>query len=187
MIQRVPTLFSCSIDTNFEPKLDWLQERLHLDDVALSKMIQLLPTLFSCSIDTNLEPKLDWLQQRLDLDDEAARKMVTQFPPLFGYNVDSNLEPTLNFYIDAQGSKEGALALVVQTPSLFSSSLEKRLKPRLECARDAGIMIDAGCLQRIAQQTNDRWHASLLFQARKVDRMDIKIRSTRLNTLDAMQ
>ena len=56
--------------------------------------------------------------------------------------MDTNLQPVLNFYIDAIGSKEGALALVIQFTSLFSYSPENRLKPRLEQAKEVGNTID---------------------------------------------
>ena len=126
-------------------------------------MIKRFPTLFGYTVD-NMEAKLGWLQQRLHLEDAAVSKLVQQHPAIFGYNVQTNLEPTLNFYIDALGKEGKILAMVAKDPSLFSFSLEKRLKPRLEEARDAGIFIDSGCLQRIAKYTNDKWYASLCFQ-----------------------
>ena len=113
-----------------------------------------------------MEPTLEWLQQRLRLDDAAVSEMIQKLPALFGCNVDTNLKPTLNFYIDALGDKREACALVIDRPNLFGYSLEKRLKPRLEDARDAGIVIDSGCLSRIAMYTNDKWQKSLAFQTK---------------------
>merc|ERR1719291_911291 len=123
-------------------------------------MIKRRPSLFGHTVE-NIELKLGWLQHRLDLDDAAVSKLVQQCPPLLGCNVHTNLEPTLNFYIDALGEEGEALALVVRDPRLFSLSLEKRLKPRLEEARNAGLLIDSGCLLRIGKYTNKTWHASL--------------------------
>ena len=111
-----------------------------------------------------MELKLEWLQQHLHLDDAALSNMIQQFPALFNCNAETNLRPTLDFYIDALGDTQGALALVVGQPNLFSLSLEKRLKPRLKEAQEAGIVIDSGCVTRIALLTNENWSSSLAFQ-----------------------
>ena len=124
-------------------------------------MICILPNILGYSIEDNLEPKLIWLQQRLKMDNEALSKMIQTQASLFCYNVDTNLEPTLNFFIEALGSESEAIALVKRYPRMFTSSLEKRLKPRLEQARDAGIAIDAACLTRMGQYTDEKWMKSL--------------------------
>jgi len=187
IVRQHPSLLNYSIDTNLEPQFDWLQQRLDLDDDEVRKMVKRFPSLSNYNIDTKLEPKLDWLQQRLVMDDDEVRKMVKRLPSLFCYNIDTNLEPALSFYINALDSEEGALALVMQYPSLFGYSLEKGLKPRLEQVKEAGIVIDAGCLSRIAQYTNDQWHTSLLPSMKgKYGCMDL-VHDTRVNILDAKQ
>ena len=52
----MPPLLGCNIDTNLEPKLNWLQQRLSLTDEELSNIIQQMPPLLGCNIETNLEP-----------------------------------------------------------------------------------------------------------------------------------
>ena len=56
--------------------MEWLQQRLDLDDAAVGKMIQRLPALLSYSVEESLEPKLEWLRQRLDLGDAATAEIV---------------------------------------------------------------------------------------------------------------
>merc|ERR1719287_105118 len=169
MMRRWPNLCAYSVEDNLEPKLDWLQQRLHLDDAEMSKMIRIQPSLLGCSVEDSLEPKLEWLQQHLSLDDAALSNMIQQFPVLFSCNAETNLRPTLDFYIDALGDTRGALALVVGHPNVLSLSLERRLKPRLQEARGAGIVIDAGCVTRIALFTNEKWSKSLAFQIEQLD------------------
>ncbi|KAL7528731.1 hypothetical protein ACHAWF_008338 [Thalassiosira exigua] len=94
--------------------------------------------------------------------------MMKMYPEILGCSVDTNLEPKLNFFIEVLGSELEALALVQRNPSMFSRSLEKRLKPRLEQARDAGIVIDPGCLRRIAMMTNENWSKSLVYQSKRI-------------------
>ena len=120
-------------------------------------MIQRSLAILGLSIDDNLQPKLEWIQQRLSLTDESLSNLIKKFPSIFSCNVNTNLAPTLNFYIGALGDEREALTLVIQNPSLFGYSLENRLKPRLEETRDAGIFIDAACLRRIGQCTDNQW------------------------------
>ena len=153
----VPSILTFSIDKNLEPKLEWLQQRLDLDDAAAGKMIRRVPNIFTCGIDKNLEPKLEWIQQRLSLTDGGLSNFVQKLPSILCCNVDNNLEPTLEFYIDALGDEEEALALVIRNPVLFGISLEKRLRPRLEEIREAGIVIDTACLRRMGKSTDNEW------------------------------
>ena len=168
MIRKMPSLLGYNVDTNMEPKLSWLKQQFDLDDAELRKMVLRAPSLLNYHVENNIEPKLDWFRQRLHLDDAALSKMIQSFPPLLSYNSDTNLEPKLNFFIEALGSETEALTLVQQYPKMFSVSLEKRLKPRLEQARDAGIVIDTGCLRRIAMTTNESWSKSLVYQSKQI-------------------
>jgi len=77
--------------------LDWLQQRLQLDDTALSKMIQRMPQILGLSITDNIEPKLEWLQDHLILDDTALSKLIKRMPPILGMSILDNLEPKLNW------------------------------------------------------------------------------------------
>ena len=168
MIRMQPSLLGCSVEDSLEPKLEWLQRRLALGDAAAAKLLRRCPSIFSKSV-ANMELKLEWLQQHLSLDDVALSNMIQQFPVLFSCNAETNLRPTLDFYIDALGDTRGALALVVGHPNVLSLSLERRLKPRLQEARGAGIVIDAGCVTRIALFTNEKWSKSLAFQIEQLD------------------
>jgi ferric-dicitrate binding protein FerR (iron transport regulator) len=131
----------------------WLQERLSLDDKSLSKLVQTQPQVLSLSIKDNLEPKLAWFQKRLSLDDESLSELVQKQPPLLSCDIATNLEPTIKFFEDCVGSKKVAIQFVVNDPCLLTHSLENRLKPRLVECQEAGISIDAGTIQRMAQNT----------------------------------
>jgi len=162
VVQKMPRILHLNIEANLEPKFDWLQHQFNLDDDALGKMVQRSPTFLGLSIDT-WEVKLDWIERRLDLTDQDLSKFILKAPSILNCNIESNLDLTLDFYIDALGNEREAVRLVTKNPSLLAYSLEKRLKPRLQETRDAGILIDAGCLRRIGQYTDDYWKMALSF------------------------
>ena len=166
LVRKLPAVLLLSIDDNLNPKLNWIQSRLDVNDAQLSKITRTLPSILGFSIST-LEPTLKWLQESLELDDAGLTKLIVTQPSLLSQNIDTNLEPTLIFYIDCIGESESK-QLVTRIPALFAYSLEKRLKPRLEQAREAGLTIDVGCVQRIAMTTEEQWQTSLAFQARKI-------------------
>ena len=87
-----------SVEESLEPKLEWLQQSLDLDDAAVGKMIQRLPALLGYNVNDNLELKLDWLQQYLDLNDDEISKMIQLLPALLIRSVKENLEKDWNGY-----------------------------------------------------------------------------------------
>mmetsp|Transcript_3493 Transcript_3493/g.8894 ORF Transcript_3493/g.8894 Transcript_3493/m.8894 type:complete len:344 (-) Transcript_3493:135-1166(-) len=168
LVMRFPAIFGYRIEDNIEPKLAWLRQRLNLDEAQVGIMIQRCPQILGSSTSETLEPTLQWIQSRFSLSDDELSNLIQKLPTLFGCSVANNLEPTLNFYIDALGGDEDkASGLVMKDPGIFTSSLEKRLKPRLEEARDAGLIIDARRLQRIAKYTEKQWTTSLDYQRKK--------------------
>ena len=62
-IQRMPLLLALSMETNVEPKLEWLGQRLVLDDKSFSLVIQRLPSIFGYNIETNLEPRIKFCEK----------------------------------------------------------------------------------------------------------------------------
>lgn len=162
VVQKAPRLLHLNIESNLEPKMQWLQDQFNLDDEDLGKMVQRAPTLLGLSIDT-WEVKIDWIQKRLGLEGQELSNFILKSPSILNCNVESNLQPTLQFFIDALGNEREAVRLVINNPSLLEYSLEKRLKPRLKETREAGIKIDAGCLRRMGQYTEDCWTVAISF------------------------
>jgi hypothetical protein len=164
-----------SIPDNLEPKLNWLQERLNLNDAQVSKIVRGLPTIFACSIPNKLEPTLKWLQGRLSMDGDELAKLVGAQPPLLGLSISTNLEPTLDFYQECIGI-EGTKELLARNPVLLMVSLERRLKPRLEQLKGAKLEVDAGWLLRMAKNTEAQWQASLVSHTNKLRKQELSWR-----------
>ena len=167
LVIRYPIVLIKSLDENLKPKLDWLQSRLELNDAQAGKIARTLPSIFGYSVSNRVEPMLKWLQESLSLDEAGLTKMIVSQPALLGYDVKTNLEPTLTFYKECLGD-EATKVVLIQHPVLLMVSLERRLKPRLEQARQTGVMIDPGCMQRIAKHTEEQWQRSLAFQEQKI-------------------
>ena len=167
IVARHPAVLCYSKDENLEPKLNWLQSQLGLNDAQLSKIVRALPAIFGYSTPMKIKPSLKWLKQNLSLDDAGLARLIVAKPSLLSQNINTNLEPTLNFYMDCIGENEGK-QLVIRIPALFTLSLERRLMPRLDQAREAGLTIDVGCLQRIGLLTDEKWQTSVAYQEQKV-------------------
>ena len=152
-----------SVESNLEFKVEWLGERLHLDDAfCVGRMLRRAPAILGLSIDDNLQPKMEWLERSLFLTEEGLSDLVQKFPHVLCCSVETNLGPTLQFYTEALGGDaEGAARLVVQNPTLLAYSLERRLKPRLAEVRDLGLAADASLLRMLGQYPNDRWGKEL--------------------------
>jgi hypothetical protein len=167
LITKAPSILGMSIPENIEPKMDWLQQRLHLNDAQVSKIVRRITTIFNYSITDKMEPTLKWLQGRLSLDGDELTKLILSQPSMLGCSISTNLEPTLDFYKECIGI-EGTKELLARNPALLTYSLESRLKPRLEQLRGAELEVDAGSLQRMAMYTEEQWQASLVYQTKKL-------------------
>ena len=116
-----------------EERVNWLQQRLNLDDDELSKVIREQPSILGCSIPDNLEPTLDWLQQRLDLDSGALGKMIQTMPSILGCSIPDNLEPTLDWLPQRLDLDNAELGKMIQTmPSILNLSIPDNLEPKLD-------------------------------------------------------
>merc|ERR1719291_217501 len=99
MIRRYPNIFGLSIGDNTEPKLDWLQKRLSLNDSELSNFVQKLPSLLNFNVDTNIEPTLNFYIEALG-DEDQALNLVRRQPALISLSLENRLKPRLQ---EAQG------------------------------------------------------------------------------------
>merc|ERR1719291_291553 len=94
MIRRYPNIFGLSIGDNIEPKLDWLQKRLSLNDSELSNFVQKFPSLLNFNVDTNIEPTLNFYIDALG-DEDQALNLVIRRPALISLSLENRLKPRL--------------------------------------------------------------------------------------------
>lgn len=91
MIQQLPVCLCYSAEGNLEPKLEWLQHCLELDDAAVSNMVQELLALFCYNVDTDLLPTLHFCIDALG-DEQESLTLVTSCLALFGYSLEKRLK-----------------------------------------------------------------------------------------------
>ena len=94
LVVKQPSLLSTSIDT-LESKLDWLQNRLDLDDAGLRKTVLQLPAVLGSSVEDNLAPKLDFLAREIGLSRAELRDWVVTTPSLLGLSLANRYRPRL--------------------------------------------------------------------------------------------
>ena len=127
-----PIIFGMSIKDNIDPKLDWLQQRLVLDDEELSKMITKFSAIVKYSLNDNIIPTLDWLQTRLELDDIALGKIIQKLPSILACSIPDNIEPKLNWIQQRLSlTDEGLSKLIQQRPPILGCNIGTNLEPTL--------------------------------------------------------
>jgi hypothetical protein len=94
LVQTMPSALGMNAEENLEPKLEWLGERLVLDDASLSEFAQQCASvIICCNIENNLEPAIKFYEECVGLD--AARTLVTNSPTLLTRSLEKRLKPRL--------------------------------------------------------------------------------------------
>ena len=94
MVMRFPSVLGYN-KASVEPKLDWLQKRLDLDEAQLKKVVLMLPSLFNYSVEDNLAPKLDFLAREIGLSRAELRDWVVKVSSLLGRSLANCYRPRL--------------------------------------------------------------------------------------------
>jgi hypothetical protein len=137
LVQTLPSVLGCSIEENVEPKLEYLQMRLLLNEKELSKLVQRMPSVLSLNIEENLRPKLEHLQKRLLLNQKQLSKLVQKSPSVLSLNVEENLEPKLEYLQKRLSMNDKELhVFVMKLPSILCCNIELNLEPTIEFFED---------------------------------------------------
>ena len=118
-----------------DERVNWLQNRLSLNDNEIKKIIQSQPTILwnQSESDTGLAPKIDWIQERLILDRKGLTKIITKSPAMLLLSIKDNIEPTLNWLQDRLMLDDTALSKVIQRqPTILHLSIEDNMEPTLQ-------------------------------------------------------
>jgi hypothetical protein len=144
MLRQFPRVLRYGVEC-IDSKLDWLQERLALDDEGLRKLVCHIPRVLGLSIDENIKSKLDWLQERMALDDEGLSKLVCRYPSVLSMSIEDNLEPKLDWLQERLGRNDTELSqLVCRFPSVLGYSIKENLEPTLDWLQERLALDDEG-------------------------------------------
>ena len=116
---RHPQVLGYSVEDNMEPKLEWLQSRLDLDDAGLRKILLTLPALLGYSIEDNMEPKLAYLEREIGLSRSELRDWVVKNPTLLGYSLANRYRPRIEAGRVAGVDLRRVLSYASQTDETF--------------------------------------------------------------------
>ena len=109
-----------------EPKLQWLQARLDLDDAGLRKIVLTLPPLLGLSVKDNLEPTLEFLAQDIGLSRAELREHVLRIPAILAYSLDKRYRPRVEASRAAGVDATYVLTNIPLTDEKFYKRLERR-------------------------------------------------------------
>jgi len=153
LIVRTPSILMASLDGNLEPKLNYLQRKLSLDDdTSLRKFVLTCPSVLACSIEENIEVKLDWLQERLILDEKRLTKLIISFPNVITISIHDNIEPTLDWLQHRLSLTNEQLSKVIQKrPSILSLSITDNIEPTLDWLQQR-LQLNDTALSKLIQQ-----------------------------------
>jgi len=86
--QQQPYILSIPLDsdTGLEQKIDYIQNRLLLDNEALRNLVVHIPRVLLIGKD-DLGSKLDWLQEVLMLDGNESVKVITRCPDILALQI----------------------------------------------------------------------------------------------------
>ena len=72
-----------------DERVNWLQNRLSLNDNEIKKIIQSQPTILwnQSESDTGLAPKIDWIQERLMLDQKGLTNIISKSPTIITFSI----------------------------------------------------------------------------------------------------
>jgi hypothetical protein len=90
----MPDVFTNSIPSNLEPKFEYLEKVLGMNQTDLQKLIGERPQILSLSLESNLIPKVEFLQNFMSID--AIRQVLVAHPQGFRESLLGRIKPRVN-------------------------------------------------------------------------------------------
>ena len=173
--------------------MDWLQGKLNLTEVELSKVIKKNPRILMLSENKSLEVQ-QWISERLHLSDARFVRICKKFPEVLASKV-STLEEKVDWVQAAMSLSDEELSdLFGKFPALFQYSSEKNLEPKLRFLQKTFDLSDQGLKDLVMKQpsliarTEKAIEEKLQFYSQLVGESEAKrlvIKSSNLLTISA--
>lgn len=144
-----PHLFHLSVQTNLQPRIDFLVQTCRLSRKNVASLIKSSSGILGLSVDDNFKPTLYYLMQILNPKDnnegrQALNKCVLSHPPILALS-QKNIKQKVDFFeaIDAagcgsvvpeSGTGDDSLAarIALRSPVVYSLSLKDNIMPTVE-------------------------------------------------------
>jgi hypothetical protein len=135
VVMNHPYLMNLSVETNFQPRMNFLVERCELTKSDAATLIKTSPGILGLSVEENLRPTLDFLSTLLENDTSLLRKCLTGHAQLLALSL-KNLQQKVDYFdaIDGQESSGMSLAsrIAIRSPAVYSLSLRNNIIPTVE-------------------------------------------------------
>jgi len=129
---KCPRLLKYNFNNTVKPRMERLQDILHLDRKKMRSMIRNNPQTIQMTPE-HLTERVEWSRKRLELDDEDLGRFFYQATAVFGMSEEileqklSWLQKELHF-----ASTTELTHFLLKMPSLLSKSLSGNLEPTLQ-------------------------------------------------------
>ena len=133
-----------------DERVNWLQNRLSLNDNEIKKVIQSQPNILAMK-DDRLESKIDYLQNRLLLDDTSLRKLLITVPTILTFSID-NIEHKSVWLQERLMLDEAALSKLIQRlPQIINLSITDNMEPKLDWIQER-LLLDDTALSKLVKR-----------------------------------
>ena len=137
-----PSLMHLSVETNLQPRLNFLRTACQLDDKDMATLIKASSGILGLSVEDNLKPTLEFLTDLLQTPDpltnvqQLLRKCIKSHPNILALSLQ-NLASKVEYFNSLGGGSTAAevsLAsrIAMRAPVVFSLSLQDNIVPTVE-------------------------------------------------------
>jgi hypothetical protein len=147
LVTSHPTLLNLCVETNLEPRIQFLMSRCGLNENDMAALLKSSGTsVLGLSVEDNLRPTIDYLASIVNHDNAALRKCVMTHPQLLGLSL-KNLRTKVAYFKSIDSSRNRgasasdlmdaatpslALRIALKSPAVYSLSLNKNIIPTVE-------------------------------------------------------
>jgi hypothetical protein len=147
VMMQHPHLFHLSVDTNLQPRIEFLRAACQLSDKHVATLIKSSSGILGLSVQDNLKPTLDYLTDLFVVDDsdddeiaatrgrEALHKCIMSHPAILALS-QRNIESKVDYFnaIDCTTDSGFSLAarIALRSPVVYSLSLTDNIVPTVE-------------------------------------------------------
>jgi hypothetical protein len=143
--------------------LDWVQERLGLQDEHSNELARRFPEAHTSRVEEQLQPMLDRLQQRVGLIDEELGELVRRQPTILNLSIQDQLQDRLQ--LDSESLPRSLLRLTPMVgglAQLLGSNMKENFEPTLVWLQGKLNLDDAGLRKLV-----EKYPALLGFESHK--------------------
>lgn len=123
VFEKLPSLFSCSVEENLKPKVEYITKELELP----MKIFEKQTSLFGYSIESNIKPTYNYLTKEIGSTNADLEKS----PIALGYSLEKRIKPRWEF-AKSKNKTSNPLGLLPPGDPAFARKMGCELKEYLD-------------------------------------------------------